>query len=101
MHFFSLRISEKVKIFWMYSFPEYFLRSMAGNFAASVLFSYELFLEAEQIMMSDAPVVVLWYNEAHKLRQSRVRSFYPNAMNTWDLARVYIKEPKAKAAAAQ
>ena len=63
--------------------------------------SYELYLQAEQVMMNDAPVIVLWYNEAHKLRQSSVHGFHPNAMNTWDLSKVYIKVPESTEPAAQ
>ena len=64
--------------------------------------SYAAFLEAEKIMMEDAPVMVLWYSETYKLIQSYVHSFYSNPMDTWDFSQVYLKnltteEPSDKA----
>ena len=54
--------------------------------------SYKLFLEAEKIMINDAPVMPLWYSENYRLLQARVRNFYSNPMNYMDLTEVYFKE---------
>ncbi len=54
--------------------------------------SYALLSQAESIMMEDAPIMVLWYNENYKLIQSNVRNFYTNPMNFRDFSIVYFKE---------
>ena len=54
--------------------------------------SYALLAQAEAIMMEDAPIMVLWYNEKYKLIQSNVRNFYTNPMNHRDFSIVYFKE---------
>jgi oligopeptide transport system substrate-binding protein len=53
-----------------------------------------LFLEAEQIMMNDAPAMILWYDENYRLAQSRVRNFWANPMRYFDFSQVYLKEHK-------
>ena len=53
--------------------------------------SYSLLAEAEAIMMDDAPIMVLWYNENYKLIQSNIRNFYTNPMNYRDFSIVYFK----------
>ncbi|MBL4625753.1 MAG: ABC transporter substrate-binding protein [Flavobacteriales bacterium] len=53
--------------------------------------SYALLAQAESIMMEDAPIMVLWYNEKYKLIQSNVRNFYTNPMNHRDFSIVYFK----------
>lgn len=59
--------------------------------------SYDLFMQAEQEMLRDVPLVVLWYNEAHKLKHASVWNFYSNPMNYWDLGRVYMQPLSAAA----
>jgi oligopeptide transport system substrate-binding protein len=59
--------------------------------AQSLEESYALLAKAESIMMEDAPVMVLWYNEKYKLIQSNVRNFYTNPMNHRDFSIVYFK----------
>jgi ABC-type transport system substrate-binding protein len=46
---------------------------------------YQLYQEADRIMMEDAPVVPLWYDEAVHLVQPYVKDFYPNALNLLEL----------------
>jgi oligopeptide transport system substrate-binding protein len=58
--------------------------------------SYELFMQAEQIMMDDAPLIVLWYSENYRLLQSYIRNFYSNAMNYLDCTEVYVKAREGK-----
>jgi oligopeptide transport system substrate-binding protein len=59
--------------------------------AASKKESYALLAEAEAIMMDDAPIMVLWYNEKYKLIRSNIRNFYTNPMNYRDFSIVYFK----------
>lgn len=54
--------------------------------------SYGYFLEAEKIMMQDAPAIILWYNENYRLVQSDVRNFFSNPLNFIDFTSVYLKE---------
>jgi peptide/nickel transport system substrate-binding protein len=49
---------------------------------------YELYRKADQIMISDAPVVPLWYDEVVHLVQPWVHGFIPNALNLLELRRV-------------
>jgi peptide/nickel transport system substrate-binding protein len=51
---------------------------------------YKLYREADQIMISDAPVVPLWYDEVIRLVQPYVREFRPNALNLLELRRVHF-----------
>jgi oligopeptide transport system substrate-binding protein len=52
---------------------------------------YKIFLQAEQIMMDDAPAIVLWYDEKYRLYQSDIHNFFPNSINYWDFSEVYRK----------
>lgn len=53
---------------------------------------HEYFLKAEQEMIKDAPVFVLWYSEDYRLINSSVRNFYTNPINALDLTEVYLKD---------
>ncbi len=53
--------------------------------------SYKHFLQAEKIMIDDAPIMPFWYNQDYYLRQSYVRDFYNNPMGNYDLSVVYLK----------
>jgi oligopeptide transport system substrate-binding protein len=52
--------------------------------------SYSNYLKAEQIMMQDAPVLILWYGEKLKMNHSYVKNFYFNPMNHKDFSEVYL-----------
>ncbi len=52
---------------------------------------YELFSEAEKIMMEQAPVIILWYQENYTLFYSSIRNFHYNSMEHFDFSDVYIK----------
>jgi peptide/nickel transport system substrate-binding protein len=49
---------------------------------------YELYRQADQIMIDDAPVVPLWYDVVIRLVQPYVQHFQPNALNLLELRRV-------------
>ncbi len=50
---------------------------------------YELYRQADAVMIKDAPVVPLWYDVAVHLVQPYVRGFRPNALNLLELRRTY------------
>lgn len=53
--------------------------------------AYPNFMMAEQILMQDAPLIVLWYEESLKMSHSFVKNFYFNSLNYKDYTEVYIK----------
>ena len=53
--------------------------------------SYEFLSQAESIMIEEAPIIPLWYNERYRLIKSDVRSYFTNAMNYKDFSGVYLK----------
>lgn len=52
--------------------------------------THKYFMEAENILMQDAPAMMMWYDEGYNLLQPNVRNFYSNAMNFRDFTRVFI-----------
>lgn len=52
------------------------------------------FLQAEQILVNDAPIIVLWYDEGYRLIQSFVKNFSNNPMQYRDLSEVYLEQTK-------
>ncbi|MCS7005749.1 MAG: ABC transporter substrate-binding protein [Cytophagales bacterium] len=52
------------------------------------------FMEAEKLLMLDAPVVVLWYDEGYRLLQSQVKNFPSNPMQYRDFSEVYFTPRK-------
>jgi peptide/nickel transport system substrate-binding protein len=57
--------------------------------------AYTHFLEAEKVAMADAPVIVLWYDEAYRLIQPTVKNFPNNPMQYRDFTKVYLTKPSA------
>lgn len=51
-----------------------------------------LYQQADQVMISDAPVVPLWYDKAVHLVQTNVTGFFPNALNLLELRRTRIEK---------
>jgi peptide/nickel transport system substrate-binding protein len=51
---------------------------------------YELYRQADQVVMRDAPVVPLWYDKVVRLVQTSVIDFRPNALNLLELRRTRI-----------
>lgn len=51
---------------------------------------YQLYREADKIMIEDAPVVPLWYDKVVWLVQPHVKGFNPNALNLLELRRVRL-----------
>jgi peptide/nickel transport system substrate-binding protein len=64
----------------------------AGKSAKTKEESFANFLKAEQVLMNDAPIMVLWYGEDYRLSKSSVRNFHSNPMRLYDYSQVYIQE---------
>ena len=64
---------------------------VAGTKMKSETDRFEYFAEAERIMMEDAPVIILWYQENYTLYHSEIRNFHYNAIEYFDFSNVFIK----------
>lgn len=58
--------------------------------------SYAYFLKAEQILMDDAPLMVLWYESNYRLISSKLKNFVVNPLRYFDLTRVMVLEKPEK-----
>jgi peptide/nickel transport system substrate-binding protein len=74
------------------AFDTLFVKGMHAENEADKM---KYFAQAEQQMLQDCPIIVLWYGENYKLLHSNVNNFYNNAMNYINLVDVYIKAPAA------
>lgn len=74
-------------------FDDLFMQGVTGDSLAS---RYEAFAAAEQVMMNDAPIVVLWYDEQYRLIQSNIQNFKINAMHYRDYSEIYFQDPKVE-----
>lgn len=52
----------------------------------------KMFMEAEQLLMNDAPFVVLWYEEKYRLKQSTMKNYHINPLSYQDFTRVYVRK---------
>jgi peptide/nickel transport system substrate-binding protein len=59
--------------------------------------SFKNFMIAEQIMIEDAPIIVLWYDEGYRLVQPNVKNFPNNAMQYRDFTKVFMTPATKKA----
>ena len=66
-------------------FDELFDRAIAETNDSA---RYELYRQADQLIMNDAPVIPLWYDKVVRLVQPHVKGFPPNALNLLELRRV-------------
>lgn len=53
---------------------------------------FKLYQQADQLMMNDAPVVPLWYDEVVRFVQPYVKDFEPNALNLLELRQTKIEK---------
>lgn len=58
--------------------------------------SYVYFMKAEQILVNDAPIMVLWYESNYRLINARLKNFVINPLRYFDLTRVKIEKPAAE-----
>ncbi len=64
-------------------------------YAGSIEEANRYFMQAENTLMNDAPMLVLWYDEGYRLLQSYVKNFPNNPMQYRDLGHVYFEKPEA------
>ncbi|MBW8051677.1 MAG: ABC transporter substrate-binding protein [Cytophagales bacterium] len=62
--------------------------------ANSIEEANEYFMQAEKVMIKDAPVIILWYDEGYRMLQSYVRNFPDNPMEFRDFSEVFFEYPK-------
>lgn len=74
-----------------YSNPDFDEAFEKGKESKDVMERYKHFAEAEKIMMDDAPLIILWYEETIKIAQSKVRNLNLNEMNYYSFKDVYFK----------
>ena len=53
---------------------------------------YKLYQQMDQLVIEDAPVVPLWYDEVIRLVSPKVQQFRPNGLNLLELRRTYFKK---------
>lgn len=73
-----------------YKNPKFDSYYEAGLKSKSTEEAYKNFMEAEKIMVEDAPVMLLWYDEGYRLMHSYVKDFPNNAMQFRDFSTVYF-----------
>lgn len=64
----------------------------AGQASDDLIERYKHFVEAEKILMQDAPFIILWYEETIKIADANVRNLALNEMNYYSFKEVYLKE---------
>lgn len=53
---------------------------------------YDLYRQADQVMITDAPVVPLWYDKSVRLFQTNVTGFQANGLNLLELRKTRIED---------
>ena len=61
-----------------------------GLHAKSMSEGYAYFMEAEQLVLDDAAVMILYYSENYRILQPNVANFPNNAMQYRDFSAVYF-----------
>jgi oligopeptide transport system substrate-binding protein len=79
-----------------YKNPEFDKYYRMGRDALTRDSSYFYFMKAEQLLMRDAPVMVLWYESNYRLISSRVKNFVVNPLRYFDLTKVMVGTPIAE-----
>jgi peptide/nickel transport system substrate-binding protein len=64
----------------------------AGKSAKTTEESYTDFMKAEQVLMDDAPIIVLWYEVNNRLTKSSIHNYFSNPMRYNDYSQVYLKD---------
>jgi peptide/nickel transport system substrate-binding protein len=82
-----------------YKNPQFDKYFVMGRDAKSKDSSNVYFMKAEQILMNDAPIMVLWYDGNYRLTQFSIRNAFNNAMRYRNFADVYINNTPATASA--
>ncbi len=53
---------------------------------------YRLYQQMDRLIIEDAPVVPLWYDQVIHMVNPRVQGFYPNSLNLLELRKVRVKK---------
>ena len=67
-----------------------------GRDAKSKDSSMVYFMKAEQLLMRDAPLIVLWYESNYRLINARLKNFVINQLRYFDFTKVKINNPSAE-----
>lgn len=69
-----------------------------GRSTKEVEQAYAKFIEAEKLMVEDAPILFLWYDANYRLVQAKVKNLFANPIMHADYSQVYFKveEPEVK-----
>ncbi len=67
---------------------------LAGTKAKTKTEAYHFFMQADQQLMNDAPIVMLWYTEDYRLIKSSVHNLFANPIRFRDYSEVYLKNPE-------
>ncbi len=62
--------------------------------AKSIEEANKFFKQAERVLIEDAPIIVLWYDEGYRLIRSYVKNFPNNPLQYRDFSEVYFDKPK-------
>lgn len=75
-----------------YQNPKFDEKLEKGKQSRDLIERYNYFAEAEKILMDDAPLIILWYEETIKIAYSNVRNLNLNEMNYYSFRDVYFKD---------
>ncbi|MBI2269484.1 MAG: ABC transporter substrate-binding protein [Bacteroidetes bacterium] len=84
-----------------YKNPEFDKLFEKGRTAKTRDESYMYFAQAEQVMMNDAPIMMLWYDENYRLIKSRVKRLPANPIRYRDCSEVYLQDTTPAIAGAE
>lgn len=75
-----------------YQNPAYDALYKKGRDANNRDTSYKYFMEAEKLLVKDAPLIPLWYEGAYRMLSNKIGGFYANPMRYYNLTGVYVKK---------
>ena len=64
----------------------------AATHAKSIASANDLYMKAENVLMNDCPIIVLWYDEGYRMLQKHVQNFPSNPMQYRDFSEVYLEQ---------
>ncbi|HTB05859.1 MAG TPA: peptide ABC transporter substrate-binding protein [Bacteroidia bacterium] len=79
-----------------YKNPEFDKLFEMGRSSSTTAKRYQYYLQAEQVAMNDAPLMVLWYDQNYSLTRWTVKDLFSNPMKYVDLSCVYVDDRGSK-----
>ncbi|MDX1904749.1 MAG: ABC transporter substrate-binding protein [Thermonemataceae bacterium] len=70
-------------------YDEYYEKGLA---ATNLMEAYGYFKKAEQILMNEAAILVLWYDEIYRILKPNVKDCPNNGMQYWDFSKTYFSK---------